>query len=106
MLEPDGQSVARSETNTRKRFLCVPNFQPPRIVHRFESWLETILEPSSYLIRREPRNGLAHALGTSELEQRAFLPGVFQNAFIHIQGDVTQEYSLVRAQWNVSDRVL
>ena len=35
-----------------------------------------------------------------------FLPGVFQNAFVHVQGDVAQERGLVWVQWNVSDRVL
>ena len=87
------------------RFLYVSNFQLPRIVNRLEPRLETVHEPPQYLIRRESRNGLAHALGTREFEQRAFLPGIFQNAFVHIQGNVAQERGLICVQRNIPNWV-
>jgi hypothetical protein len=44
-------------------------------------------------------------LGTREFEQHAFLPKIFQDTFIYVQGDVIQKGGLVRVQRDVSDRV-
>jgi len=81
--------LCKLETYTGKSFLCVSNFQPPRIVNRLEPGLEATYEPPPYLFRRKSCNRLAHASRTRESEQRVFLPGVYQNAFVHVQGSVT-----------------
>ena len=101
-----GDSSCKSEANTRECFLCVSDFQPSGIVSRLEPRSETIPKSPLYLVRREPRNGLAHALRARESEQRAFLSGACQNAFIHVQGDVTQKRGLLCVQRDVSNRVL
>jgi len=84
-----GNCLYGLETHTRKNFLRVPDFQPPRIANCLESGLEATHKPSPHLSRLKPRNRLAHTLGTRELEQRAFLSRAYQEAFIDVQGCVT-----------------
>lgn len=56
------------ETHTGERFLCVPNFQLPRIVNRLKPGLKAIYEPPLYFVRSESCSRLTDALRTGEFE--------------------------------------